>query len=240
MSKRVKKLGSQILQQKAEYLSNCDYVGLIIDEGNNYSRHCPLYAATISCDAEFNWRIQYIGQADTEGKKDGESIFNIVKNIFYDTGLGEVWEKKVCCVDTDGVSVMRSIAKYTGLDCNMMRGTSFSAFLKRELGESIDFWHCLGHQKNLTIHDAVDLILSLKLYYLPHLRMVHSEFNRSSKNRGIFKSLYAEMREFDKSFGWTIFYPVIHCDTRFIGLYKCVKIVSSKSNRALLYGRYVQ
>jgi hypothetical protein len=64
VSKRVRKLGDQILKQKAEYLSNCKFVGLIIDEGNNFSRSCPVYAATISCDAEFNWRIQFIGQAD--------------------------------------------------------------------------------------------------------------------------------------------------------------------------------
>ena len=113
VSKRVRKLGGEILKHKADYLAGCKFVGLIIDEGNTFARRCPIYAATISCDPEFNWRIQYIGQADTEGRKDGESIFKLVKKIFFDLGLQEVWEK-LYCVDTDGASVMRSTSQYTG------------------------------------------------------------------------------------------------------------------------------
>ena len=59
-------------------------MGLIVDEGNNYRRSCPLYAGVISCDAQFNFRIMFIGQADCEGNKDGESIHRLVKKIFYD------------------------------------------------------------------------------------------------------------------------------------------------------------
>ena len=113
VSKRVRKLADEVLKQKAEYLSNCKFVGLIIDEGNNFARRCPLYAATISCDSEFNFRIQFIGQADCEGRKDGESIYKLVKQIFVDLGLEEVW-KRIFCVDTDGASVMRSTQNYSG------------------------------------------------------------------------------------------------------------------------------
>ena len=113
VSKRVRKLTDGVLKKKAEYLSNCKFVGLIIDEGNNFARRCPLYAATISCDAEFNFRIQFIGQADCEGHKDGESIDKLVKEIFVHVGLEEVW-KRICCAGTDGASVMRSTQNYTG------------------------------------------------------------------------------------------------------------------------------
>ena len=84
VSKRVSKLGDEILNQKHEYLLTCPFVGLIVDEGNNFARSCPVYAAVISCDAEFNWRVQFIGQADCEGRKDGAAIFKLVKNIFVD------------------------------------------------------------------------------------------------------------------------------------------------------------
>ena len=113
VSKRVRKLGDEVLKKKSEYLSNCKFVGLIIDEGNNFARRCPLYAATISCDAEYNCRIQFIGQADSEGHKDGESIYKLVKQIFLNQDLEEVWNR-IFCVDTDGASVMRSTQNYSG------------------------------------------------------------------------------------------------------------------------------
>ena len=113
VSKRVGKLGDEILRQKKEYLLKCKFVGLIIDEGNNFARHCPIYAATISCDPEFNWRIQYIGQEETEGRKDGESIYKLTRKIFFKQGLEEVW-RRIFCVDTDGASVMRSTSNYSG------------------------------------------------------------------------------------------------------------------------------
>ena len=113
VTKRVRRIADRIKSLKAEYLDQCRYVGLIIDEGNNFSRTCPLYAATISCDSTFNWRIQFVGQADSEGKKSGESIYEIVKQIFTDAGLEAVWER-IECAGTDGASVMRSTADYSG------------------------------------------------------------------------------------------------------------------------------
>ena len=111
--KRVRKMATHVRNMKADYLDNCPYVGLIIDEGNNFSRTCPLYVAVISCDADFNWRIQYIGQADCEGKKTGQALFDLVKQIFIDAGMLAVWKKLVCAA-TDGASVMRSTADYSG------------------------------------------------------------------------------------------------------------------------------
>ena len=82
VSKRVSKLGDNILIQKHKYLLTCPYIGLIIDEGNNFARSCPVYAAVISCDSEFNWRVQFIGQEDCEGRKNGEAIYKLVKKNF--------------------------------------------------------------------------------------------------------------------------------------------------------------
>lgn len=113
IAKKVKKLGDTILGIKSTYLATCPFVGLIIDEGNNWSRSCPIYAATISCDFEFRWRIQFVGQADCGGKKDGASIWKLVKQIFVANGLGHVYIK-ICSAGTDGASVMRSTHHFRG------------------------------------------------------------------------------------------------------------------------------
>ena len=123
---------------------------------------------------------------------------------------------------------------FAGLDANGTRGKAFSAFLKRDLGDSIDLWHCGCHQVNLSLNDTLDLMESLKLFYIPHLRMCHSEFKRSSKNRAALKELNAAMREFDQDFNWRVFYPSLFCFTRWLGLHKCAKVLASKSNRVLM------
>ena len=233
VARRVSRMSVKILKAKAEYLSRCHYVGLIIDEGNNFSGSCPLYVSTISCDPEFNWRVMFIGQADSAGRKDGKSIHELVKEVFVDTAMEDVY-KKIVSAGTDGASVMRSSARYSGLDCHGLVGTSFSAFLKRDLGEGVDFWHCLIHQFNLGLNEAVESCKSLKLFFLPHLRMCCSEFKRSSKNRLTYRALLAELKEMDKSFDWKIFYPVLFCITRWLGIQFCVTILARKSNRELL------
>ena len=122
----------------------------------------------------------------------------------------------------------------TGLDCRGTVGKSFSAFLKRDIKEDLDFWHCLCHVFNLALNDALDAMEALKLFYVPHLRMCHSEFKWSSKNRATLKSVKAELEEFDKTWDWKIFLPALFCVTRWIGLKKCADIMSRKSNRVLM------
>lgn len=113
VAKRVTRMAATILKQKADYLSRCHYVGLILDEGNNFSGSCPLYVSTISCDPEFNWRVMFIGQADSTGRKDGKSIFDMTKQIFIDAGMETVY-KKIVSGGTDGAPVMRSTPLYSG------------------------------------------------------------------------------------------------------------------------------
>ena len=239
IAKRVNKLADRVKLSKFEFLHSCPYVGLIVDEGNNYRRSCPLYAATISCDFDFNWSIQFIGQANCEGKKDGESIFRETKNIFIDNGLDDVFER-FSSVGTDGASVMRSTIHFRGLDCRGTTGRSFSAFMKRDIKEDLEFWHCLCHQLNLSLNDALDAIKPLKSFFVPHLRMCHSEFKRSSTNRAELSTIREEMKQqFDHSWDFKIFYPKIFCLTRWVGLHTCVTVLSKRSNRRVLK-RYVQ
>ena len=103
--------------------------------------------------------------------------------------------KKIVTVATDGVSVMRSTRDFAGLDRRGTVGRSFRARIKRDIKDDLDFCHCLGHQMNLSVNDALDAIDALKLFYIPHLRMCHSEFKRSSKNRADLKSVKAELCE---------------------------------------------
>ena len=43
--------------------------------------------------------------------------------------------KKFVSAGTDGAAVMRSVPRCSGLDCDDLVGTSFSAFLKQDLDE---------------------------------------------------------------------------------------------------------
>lgn len=113
IAKKIHKLGDIIISLKAAYYKDCPYVGLIIDEGNNWKRSCPIYAATISCDVQFRWRIQFVGQQDCGGRKDGASIFKLVKQIFMDHGWQNIYEK-IFSAGTDGASVMRSTHHFRG------------------------------------------------------------------------------------------------------------------------------
>ena len=98
----------------------------------------------------------------------------------------------------------------------------------------MDFWHCDAHQFNLGHNDALDAITPMKLFFIPHLRMCHSEFKRSSKNRSELKSILNDLKEFDRSFDWKIFYPSMFCLTRWVGFQHCCEILSRKSTRVLL------
>ena len=239
VARRVTRLGAKVLKQKAEYLARCRYVGIIVDEGNNFSGSCPLYLSTISCDPEFNWRIMFIGQANCAGRKDGRSIYDLVKQIFVDAGMEHIYRKQIFSAGTDGASVMRSTWHHSGLDCHGLTGTSFAAFMKRDLKEHMDFWHCLCHQFNLSLNEALDYCDNLKLYWIPHLRMCYCEFKRSSNNRGVYKNLYETLKEADKSFDWKMFFPALFCFTRWLGVQTCAAIMVGKSNRVLMK-MYVQ
>ena len=69
--------------------------------------------------------------------------------------------------------------------------------------------------------------------------MCHAEFKRSSKNRGVFKTLHSELKEMDKSYSWEIFFPKLFSLTRWIGYQVCTSIMAKKSNRVLMC-RYAQ
>jgi len=98
----------------------------------------------------------------------------------------------------------------------------------------MEFWHCLCHIFNLGLNDGLDAITALKLFFIPHLRMMHAEFKRSSNNRAELKSVHAELKEFDNTFDWKFFYPQLFCLVRWIGVYMCTDIMSHKSNRVMM------
>ena len=230
VAKRVINIAATIKEKKATYLGACPYVSLILDEGNNYRRSCPLYAATMSCDREFRWRTQFVGQANCEGSKTGKNIHELTKGIFISNGLLSVWDN-LEAVATDGASAMRSTCDYAGLDARGVIGESFVAYLKRDVKEDLDAWHGLCHQMDRGLNDAMDAIETLKLFYLPHVRMCHSEFKRSSVNRTELKAL--------TDTPWEVFYPKLHVATRWLSMKKVATTMAVKNSRALLK-RYAQ
>ena len=81
---------------------------------------------------------------------------------------------------------------------------------------------------------------ALKLFYIAFLRMCYSEFKRSSSNRTILKTIKVELDALlNGEHNWKMFYPLIFCLTRWIGLQKCAAVLSKKTNRVLLK-RYAQ
>lgn len=65
IQKRIKILGQEVQELKREFLAKCPYITLIIDEGNNWSKTCPLYVAVLACSAKFECRIMFIGQVSS-------------------------------------------------------------------------------------------------------------------------------------------------------------------------------
>ena len=114
--------------------------------------------------------ILILFQADSSGKKDGQSIWQLTKEVFVNAGMLEIYHK-IVSVSTDGASVMRSTKDFAGLDCKGTEGRAFSAFLKQDIKGDLDFWHCLCHQFNLSVNDALNAIPALKLYWMPHVRI---------------------------------------------------------------------
>ena len=107
--------------------------------------------------------------------------------------------------------------------------------MKRHLKPDLDFWHCLCHQLNLALNDTLDAMSSLKMYFIAFLRMCYSEFKRSSSNRAMLKAIKEELDGLQNGgHTWKMFYPLIFCLTRWIGLQKCALVLSKRTNRLLL------
>lgn len=112
--------------------------------------------------------------------------------------------------------------------------------MKRLLKEDFDFWHCTPHQLNLALNDTLDAMPALKTFYIAFLRMCYSEFKRSGANRTILKAIKEELDALlEGRHTWRMFYPIIFCLTRWIGLLKCAVVLSKKTNR-LVMKRYGQ
>ena len=161
---RIYDISQSTLKQKAFFLQNAPYPSFIIDEGLTWAKTMPLYVATCACTSSFEWKTMFIGQEDSSGRKDGESIHQLTKKIFLDNNMEDIYERLICGC-TDGASVMRSIRLYAGLDANGTEGTSFAAHIKNDVNEDVEMWHCLCHMLNLGMNDALESI-ALKLFYL--------------------------------------------------------------------------
>lgn len=80
----------------------------------------------------------------------------------------------------------------------------------------------------------MEAVTAIRDFYIPHLRMAHSEFKRSSKNRADFKSLLVQLKERYPDLNWRLFYPVLFNLTRWLGYYFCAELLAKRSTRGLL------
>ena len=230
---RIYDIARSTIVSKSNFLQHTPYPSLIVDEGLTWAKTMPLYVATCACTSSFEWKTMFIGQEDSTGRKDGESIYKMTKKVFVDNNMEDVY-KMIICVCTDGASVMRSIRKYAGLDARGTDGTSFAAYLKDEVNINAEMWHCLCHILNLGMNDALENIPSLKSFYLPHVRMMHSEFSRSSLKRVKLQQVLDHFKQLHGLTHWKIFYPKLFCLTRWLGVHKCAETLAK--NREVFEG----
>ena len=230
---RIYDLARSTIESKSFFLEHAPYPSLIVDEGLTWAKTMPLYVAICACTSSFEWKTMFIGQEDSTGRKDGESIHQLTKKVFVDTNMEDTY-KRIISACTDGASVMRSIRKYAGLHVRGTEGTSFAAHLKNDVNEDVELWHCLCHMLNLGMNDALESIKALKLFYLPHVRMMHSEFSRSSLKRVKLQDVLQRFKELHGLTHWKIFYPKLFCLTRWLGLHKCAETLSK--NREVFDG----
>ena len=96
---RIFDIARSTIEQKAFFLENAPYPSFIIDEGLTWSKTMPLYVATCACTSSFEWKTMFIGQEDSSGRKDGESIHKLTKKIFLDNNMQDIYERLICgCV----------------------------------------------------------------------------------------------------------------------------------------------
>ena len=233
---RIRDIARSTIERKVFFLRNAPYPSFIIDEGLTWAKSMPLYLATCACTSSFEWKTMFIGQEDSSGRKDGASIHRLTKKIFVDNNMEDIYARLKCGC-TDGASVMRSTRAYAGLDARGTEGTSFAAHLKRDVNEDVELWHCVCHMLNLGMNDALEAIQALKLFYLPHVRMMHSEFSRSSLKREKLKEVSEHFKQLHGLTHWKIFYPKLFCLTRWLGLQICSENLAK--NREV-YGAYAE
>ena len=92
---RIFDIARSTIEKKPFFLENTPYPSFIIDEGLTWSKSMPLYAATCVCTSSFEWKTMFIGQEDSSGRKDGESIHQLMKKIFVDNSMEKVYDRLI-------------------------------------------------------------------------------------------------------------------------------------------------
>jgi len=118
----------------------------------------------MTCSGE--WKMFYVGQADTAGLENVEAVLAAVKKVLDDVDPS-LWDR-VMVVGTDGCHGMRSTAAYAGPDgnTNAHADNFFSKFKRlfdsqssrerRGDTKQCHSYHCLLHLGNLAMGDVVE------------------------------------------------------------------------------------
>ena len=64
------------------------------------------------------------------------------------------------------------------------------------------------------------------LHTFSQLRMMHSEFSKSSKRRSEFAQVVKDLDAWDGDHDWKVFYPILFCITRWLGIQRCAELIA--------------
>lgn len=268
ISNRLTTLAEQSSKLKVKFLRRCPYLSVSVDETDAWSVTAPLSVALQGCDTDFNWGNFFIGQTDVALTKEGVGIYNATRKIIEDAdaqagednddddddlpGLEEpdevtvlvdelrscsrLWERIVWCT-TDGASAMRSTSRYAGLDAKP-DGTSFVSHLKRSGKEQIGNLHCLCHNLNLALKEAMAENKWCDLW-LQHIRAVYNWFSKSPARKSKFAALSEEMTLLGRVVSWKMVYPKYYCPTRWVGIATALASIVGAADLHREYCRYL-
>ena len=245
LRKRLSQLATQSSVLKVQFLRRCQFLCVSIDETDAWSLTSPLAVALQGCDPEFNWGNFYIGQTDVSLAKDGEGCFKATKRVIQsaDDAAGEIPDGMISLWDaivwstTDGASAMRSTPMYAGLD-SRPRGASFVAHMKRDGKPNIGNIHCICHNFNLALKDAM-AANPWSTLWMDHIRAVYNWFAKSPARKTKFASLSEEMSLLDNVVTWKMVYPKYYCPTRWVGICTALASIVGASDLHVAYCKHL-
>ena len=231
LANRLAVLAKKSRELKVQFLRTCPFLCISVDETDAWSLTAPLAVALQGCDRNFNWGNFYIGQQNVALTKTGLGCFNAAKEVVQSANdefddefanlpdvedcQSSLWELIVFSC-TDGASAMRSTPMYAGLDC-YPEGTSFASQMKRDNKSKLGNLHCLCHNWNLALKDALKE-LSWTDRWMKHMRAVYNWFSKSPARKTKFAHLSDEMELLGRVVTWKMVYPRYYCPTRWVGI----------------------
>lgn len=229
VSRRINRLGDEVLVMKADFFKQCGHLWMVVDETTTRnSGSKPAYVALCGVTPRFDYLLSFVGQADTSDAS-GEQLLLTLWKI---AEKGGATAQSLAGVTTDGCHSMRSDRAHAGI-VPWGGSKSFVSRLKAKLGNQLFGVACAAHNVNLALGDAVKI--HVPPFFMAHLRVLASEFSRSAKRKAELRELYEEcaaavnqLADIDDEVGKApgLLFPKRYCPTRWSGILICCESIA--------------